>query len=46
VQTADGSSVALNVECLSQYGSTVVPLEITQNDQFVRIEQELSLFLE
>lgn len=41
-----GDAMALNTDYLADYGDTVVPLEITLNDQFVRVEQELSFFLE
>jgi hypothetical protein len=42
----NSEAVALSTEYLAQYGSTVVPLEITQGDQFARVEQELNFFLE
>lgn len=42
--TADHA--VLNARYLSPFGATVVPLEITNNGQFVRIEQSLSFFLE
>ncbi|SMR42636.1 unnamed protein product [Zymoseptoria tritici ST99CH_1A5] len=41
-----GDAMALNTDYLADYGDTVVPLEITLNDQFVRVEQELSFFLD
>ncbi|KXL42082.1 hypothetical protein M433DRAFT_157264 [Acidomyces richmondensis BFW] len=37
---------ALNYTYLSRFGATTVPLEITNNDKFTRIEQSLSFFLE
>ncbi|KAK4547434.1 hypothetical protein LTR36_001090 [Oleoguttula mirabilis] len=44
--TTDGQQLALNRAYLSRFGSTVVPLEFSNNDQFNRIEQSLSFFLE
>ncbi|KAK5120475.1 hypothetical protein LTR85_006130 [Meristemomyces frigidus] len=45
-KTSDGQQVTLNRSYLSRFGSTIVPLEISNNDQFNRIEQSLSFFLE
>jgi len=39
-------SPGLNQIYLSRFGATTVPLEITNNDEFTRIEQSLSFFLE
>lgn len=39
-------SISLNRPYLSRFGSTIVPLEISDNDQFTRVEQPLSFFLE
>ncbi|WPG99153.1 Hypothetical protein R9X50_00196400 [Acrodontium crateriforme] len=38
-------SPALNLSYLARFGSTIVPLEITNNDHFVRTSQALSFFL-
>ncbi|EMD01287.1 hypothetical protein BAUCODRAFT_204974 [Baudoinia panamericana UAMH 10762] len=40
------AGATLNRSYLARYGSTIVPLEISHNDQFNRIEQPLSFFLE
>lgn len=40
------SSLSLNRDYLEQFRSTIVPIEITRNGQFTRIEQPLSFFLE
>ncbi|KAK3700443.1 hypothetical protein LTR37_015947 [Vermiconidia calcicola] len=42
----DSSRLALNRSYLSRYGSAVVPVEISNNEQFSRTEQSLSFFLE
>ncbi|KAK3672567.1 hypothetical protein LTR78_007618 [Recurvomyces mirabilis] len=41
-----GAPVTLNRSYLSGFGSTIVPLEISSNHQFNRIEQSFSFFLE
>ena len=38
--------LTLNRSYFSRFGATIVPLEITNDDQFVRIEESLSYFLE
>ena len=38
--------ITVNRSYLARFGSTRVPLEITNQDQFTRIEQSLSFFLE
>ncbi|KAK0810250.1 hypothetical protein LTR02_010218 [Friedmanniomyces endolithicus] len=43
---ASNGNVALNRHYLARFGATIVPLEITNNDKFTRIEQSLSFFLE
>lgn len=45
-ENAKQGRVALNVAYLSKFGATIVPLEITNNGQFVRVEHSLSFFLE
>ena len=46
-RSRDGKdSIQLNTSYLSRYGSCVVPLEILNNEQFTRIDQSLSFFLE
>lgn len=42
----ESSQLALDRSYLARFGSTRVPLEISNNDQFSRIEQSLSFFLE
>lgn len=37
---------SLNSTYLAKYGSTLVPLEISNNEHFARVEQSLSFFLE
>lgn len=44
--TKTSGSTTLNRSYLARFGSVVVPLEISNNDQFVRTEQALSFFLE
>ncbi|KAH9827122.1 Cupin-like domain [Teratosphaeria destructans] len=43
-KSGDGST--LNHAYLARFGSTIVPLEISNDEQFTRIEQSLSFFLE
>ncbi|KAK1068743.1 hypothetical protein LTR12_003553 [Friedmanniomyces endolithicus] len=43
---ASNGTVALNRHYLARFGATIVPLEISNNDKFTRIEQSLSFFLE
>ena len=43
---ASNGTVALNRQYLARFGATIVPLEISNNDKFTRIEQSLSFFLE
>lgn len=38
--------IELNATYLAKYGATIVPLEISHNEQFARVEQSLSFFLE
>lgn len=40
------ATTLLNATYLSKFGATIVPLEITNNAHFARIEQSLSFFLE
>ncbi|KAI7632692.1 hypothetical protein KC319_g16127, partial [Hortaea werneckii] len=40
------SALEINRSYLSNYASTLVPIEITNQDNFARIEQPLSFFLE
>ncbi|KAK3725234.1 hypothetical protein LTR37_000745 [Vermiconidia calcicola] len=42
----DPIRIALNRSYLSRYGSAIVPIEISNNEQFSRTEQSLSFFLE
>ncbi|TKA59263.1 hypothetical protein B0A55_11143 [Friedmanniomyces simplex] len=44
--TASDGRLTLNRPYLARFGSTIVPLEISSNDRFTRIEQSLSFFLE
>lgn len=41
-----GSPTQLNASHFVPFGATLVPLEITHNDQFTRIQHSLSFFLE
>ncbi|KAK4560301.1 hypothetical protein LTR86_005495 [Recurvomyces mirabilis] len=43
---SNDAPAVLNRAYLSRFGSTIVPLEISGNDQFHRIEQSFSFFLE
>ncbi|KAF2207507.1 hypothetical protein CERZMDRAFT_23661, partial [Cercospora zeae-maydis SCOH1-5] len=45
-EKAKNGRVALDIAYLSKFGATIVPLEITNNGQFVRVEQSLSFYLE
>ncbi|PIB02011.1 Lysine-specific demethylase 8 [Cercospora beticola] len=45
-ENAKHGRVALDVAYLSKFGATIVPLEITNNGQFVRVEHSLSFFLD
>ncbi|EME49318.1 hypothetical protein DOTSEDRAFT_68183 [Dothistroma septosporum NZE10] len=46
VTSADHETTSLNTSYLAKFGATVVPLEISNNDSFSRVEQSLSFFLE
>lgn len=39
-------ALTLNTTYLAKFGSTIVPLEISNNNEFARIEQSFSFFLE
>lgn len=46
VKRSNGQQTSLNHSYLYRFGATRVPLEISNNDQFTRIEQSFSFFLE
>lgn len=47
ITSPDGDRrLSLNRSYLARFGSTTVPLEITHGEQFTRLEQSLSFFLE